>query len=222
MGAVGQGRKNSCDRADARTGLRRISIVGSSGSGKSWLARRLSDQLAVPLHHLDALRRRDGSLLPADEFRRRVEGLALQERWIIDGHYRDVRDLVWQRAEAIVWLNYPLSFVAGRLLLRFWRNGVRGLMRSHRTKGATLSMHSAPPAVSASWRQRLARLARSLAERREYGELLRAPEYAHVAVFELTSAPRTAEWLASLGDGASAPAWHAPPGGGASRRRGAS
>ncbi len=33
----------------------RIVIVGSGGSGKSWLATRLAQQLAVPVHHLDAL-----------------------------------------------------------------------------------------------------------------------------------------------------------------------
>ena len=43
---------------------------------------------------------------PTDVFRERVR-LALQgDAWVIDGNYGKVRDIIWSRAEAIVWLDY--------------------------------------------------------------------------------------------------------------------
>jgi hypothetical protein len=39
-------------------------------------------------------------------------------RWIAEGNYKSVRDLVWARATALVWLNYPYFFVVRRALVR--------------------------------------------------------------------------------------------------------
>lgn len=58
------------------TGPRRISVVGSSGSGKTYLARQLADRLGAPVYQLDQLRcRADGSALPAEDFKDLVDGL---------------------------------------------------------------------------------------------------------------------------------------------------
>lgn len=48
---------------------RRISIVGASGSGKSFLARRLASQLDIPIYELDHLRNdADGQRLSDEAF----------------------------------------------------------------------------------------------------------------------------------------------------------
>jgi hypothetical protein len=39
-----------------------------------------------------------------DVFRGRVASVVATERWVIDGNYSKVRDLVWGRAEDVVWL----------------------------------------------------------------------------------------------------------------------
>jgi hypothetical protein len=39
--------------------------------------------------------------------------------WVVDGNYRSVsQDLVWGRADTVVWLDLPFRVVAGRLLRR--------------------------------------------------------------------------------------------------------
>ena len=55
---------------------------------------------------------------PTDVFRRRVTEAVRGDRWIVDGNYSDVRDVVWSRATALVWLDYSLARTLGRL---FWR-----------------------------------------------------------------------------------------------------
>ena len=170
--------------------VRRISVVGPSGSGKTHLARDLADRLGLPLHELDALRwDSNGRELSRVEFVDLVEALAAQDAWIIDGHYRDVRHLIWRRAEMVAWLNYPLPVVALRLLGRF---------RQKRQALSTGLAGSAHP-VTATWGRRLSRLARTIREHREYSRLLRAPEYSALAVTELKSGRATREWLEDLG-----------------------
>ena len=97
----------------------RVVVVGTSGSGKTTFARALAGSLGVPHIELDAIH-----WLPNwtprdhDELRSLVEEAVSQERWVVDGNYSLVRDIVWPRATAVVWLNYPFPLIFGRVLKR--------------------------------------------------------------------------------------------------------
>ena len=52
------------------------------------------------------------------EFRELVDLETQQPDWVIDGGYSVVRDLVWGRADVIVWLNYPFVTTAWQLVRR--------------------------------------------------------------------------------------------------------
>jgi hypothetical protein len=181
----------------------RFSVVGSTGSGKTHLARLVADRLDLPHYELDAIRRDAGGReVTGPEFVKRVAAVADQDSWIIDGHYRDVRQLIWNRAETVVLLNYPLPVVAFRLLGRFWRKQRSPDAVSPTSRAATPGEMPAPP-VAATWRHRLGRFKRTLQERREYGRLLRAPGH-EFSVVELRSVRDTNRWLEGLGSGQSA------------------
>lgn len=164
---------------------RRISVVGATGSGKTYLSRLASEHLHLPVHELDALRRDSAGREMAPElFADAVASLADREEWIIDGHYRDVRHLIWGRADTVLWLNYPLSIVAAHLFRR---------VRRKQSPGAAGEARPAGP--KASWRRRLGRISKTLRERREYGRVLRQSEFAHVTIVELKSPDAAQEWL---------------------------
>jgi adenylate kinase family enzyme len=99
--------------------MNRFVIVGCTGSGKTTLARELARLIGAPHIELDALNWSPGwTAAPTDVFRAKVAEAVSAERWVVEGNYQAVRDLVWPRAECIVWLNYSLQLVLGRLLRR--------------------------------------------------------------------------------------------------------
>jgi len=97
----------------------RVVVVGTSGCGKTVFARLLAQSLACPCVELDELYwGPQWTPKPDLEFRRRVEAAAHAPRWVADGNYGRVRDILWPRATTIVWLNYSLHRVLLRALRR--------------------------------------------------------------------------------------------------------
>ena len=106
--------------------MRRVSVVGNSGSGKSTLAVALAARLGTPCVELDAIFHQPGwTELPVEEFRARVADAAAGDAWVIDGNYSAVRDLVWARADTVVWLDLPRPAVMRRVLSRTVRRAAR-------------------------------------------------------------------------------------------------
>jgi adenylate kinase family enzyme len=107
--------------------MRRIVIVGCTGSGKTTLARRLSTRLGLPHVELDSIYHQPGwAPLPADEFRQRVDArLDDAIGWIVDGNYNDaVGERLQRRADTIVWLDLPRFLVLQRVASRTVRRYV--------------------------------------------------------------------------------------------------
>ncbi len=97
-------------------------MIGTSGAGKSTLASSLAHLLGVISLELDSLHHQaDWTPLPAEEFRRRVGAVAAEGRWVIDGVYGEVQDLVWTRADTVVWLDLPKRTVMRRVIWRTLR-----------------------------------------------------------------------------------------------------
>ena len=88
--------------------LTRTLIIGNSGSGKSWLAQRLAQQLREPWTDLDRIHwLSDEHSIP----RPRAEALAMariaadEQRWVIEGVYGWIASEILHRATALIWLS---------------------------------------------------------------------------------------------------------------------
>ena len=102
--------------------VQRISVVGNSGSGKTTLARQLSATLSIPHLELDAVFHQPGwQPLDAAEFSARVDAFTAGPAWVVDGNYSAVRDLVWDRADTVVWLDPPRGLVMRQVIGRTLR-----------------------------------------------------------------------------------------------------
>ena len=76
--------------------------------------------LEAPFVELDSIQHQAGwTAIPPDEFRARVGEIVAGDRWVVDGNYSTVReDLVWPRADTVVWLDLPRRVVMGQILRR--------------------------------------------------------------------------------------------------------
>ena len=98
----------------------KIAVQGTSGSGKTTVARELARRHGVPHVELDALHHGPNWLeTPAEEFRRRVAAATAGDGWVVDGNYDSkLGDLVLGRADTVVWLDLPLRVALSRVTRR--------------------------------------------------------------------------------------------------------
>jgi adenylate kinase family enzyme len=113
--------------------VRRVSVVGSPGAGKSTLGRELAGVLGAPFLELDSVfHQPEWAPLPQQEFRAKVREATAANCWVIDGNYSAIRDLVWERADTVIWLDLPRLVVMRRLV---WRTLRRVAMRQELWNG---------------------------------------------------------------------------------------
>ncbi|MFE2753742.1 hypothetical protein ACFXGA_17280 [Actinosynnema sp. NPDC059335] len=100
--------------------VRRIVVPGTSGAGKSTLSRAVARVVGGPHVELDAFQHGPGwTTPPAEEIRARVAAATEGPAWVVDGNLAAVTaDVLWHRADLIVWLDPPLWVVVPRLLRR--------------------------------------------------------------------------------------------------------
>jgi len=100
-------------------------VVGCSGSGKTTLARSLAEALGSPHTELDSIYHQPGwTPLTDEEFRRRVAAVVEADRWVVDGTYSVVQDIVWGRADTVVWFDLPYLTVMSRAIRRTVRRTI--------------------------------------------------------------------------------------------------
>jgi adenylate kinase family enzyme len=170
----------------------RIVVVGSTGSGKSTLARRLASLLDLVYWELDSLYWEPNWISTSEEiFQARVAHVVGQERWVVDGNYSRLRDLIWPRADCIVWLDYSLPVVLARLVRRTVRRVVTRescCNGNHETLRRALSRDSVVLWALQTYARR----------RRDYPQQLAAQEARGATVIVHRTPAQTEAWIARL------------------------
>ena len=104
----------------------RFAVVGTTGVGKTTLARSISECLSIPHVELDGIYHQAGwKRLPEGEFRTRIIVEVGRPDWVIDGNYSEVRDLVWAVADAVIFLDYPRLVIMSRVIRSLARVATR-------------------------------------------------------------------------------------------------
>lgn len=148
----------------------------------------------MPFVELDALAwGPNWTLVPVEHFKERVARAVAGDRWVIDGNYsgRGARDLVWPRADTVIWLDPPLITIFPRLFERAVRRirsreelwpgtGNRETFRNQFLSRDTLFW----------WALKTHRR-----RRRELPLILARPEYAHLVVHRFRRLAEAEAWL---------------------------
>jgi adenylate kinase family enzyme len=181
---------------DDPTGPRRVSVLGNSGSGKSTLARRAADRLGVPYIELDALFHLPGwTERPLDEFKALIVERTSGDGWVVDGNYRLANsDVVWPRADTLVWLDLPRRRVMRQVVGRTIRRTITREELWNGNRERLSSLWQADPTRSIirwSWTQHDK-------YRERYAAAETDPQFAHLTVVRLRSHAEADAWLAGL------------------------
>lgn len=101
--------------------MKKITVLGSSGVGKSTFARRLGAVLGVKVFHLDTLFWQPGWTEPdPNEFERAVRRIIEGNAWIIEGNYSRALDRRLEASDTIIYLSSSRWRCAFNFLRRCW------------------------------------------------------------------------------------------------------
>ena len=188
--------RNDTNNSMSSFPYQRLVAIGTTSSGKSTLAEKLAKRLDMDFIELDALHwEPNWQEAPLEIFRARVEkALRQSERWVVAGNYHVVRDLVWPRAEVVIWLDYSLWRIFRQLTRRtfgrwwsqelLWGTNRENLWMHFKLWSQDSLFHWL---FKTYWRRK-----------REYPILLAQPEYRHLNLIRLKNPQETDEWLRNL------------------------
>ena len=173
----------------------RVIIIGVTSSGKSTLAENLASRLGLNFIELDALHwEPNWQEAPLDVFRARVEKAMESGKWNVAGNYHIVRDIIWPKAEAVIWLDYPFLTVLGQLTRRtfkrwwthelLWGTNHERLIIHFKLWSQDSLFHWL---LKTYWRRK-----------REIPLVLSRPEHQHLKLIHLKHPKETDTWLKQL------------------------
>jgi adenylate kinase family enzyme len=168
---------------------KRTIIFGSTGIGKTTMVKQIAAEFSLPVIDIDSLRREAGkSASPEETFLQLVSESVKRDTWVIDGSYTSVQDIVWPRAEAIIWLDFSFWVFLSRLIKR---SLYRIFIRKKSEKPVKGRYQPAGERTS----NYLRAIFTGKQRRNRYFATLYNSKYAHLHVIRLSSPEDAAMWL---------------------------
>ena len=99
--------------------MRRVLVIGPCGAGKSTLARELAPLMRLPLVHMDQLGWQPGWVeTDKAELTARLAEAVAGEEWLIEGNYGSTLTPRLERADTVIYLDFPIRLCLWRLAKR--------------------------------------------------------------------------------------------------------
>jgi len=116
--------------------MKRILIIGNGGAGKTTLSLKLQAILGLDVIHLDQHYWKPYWTEPDKQEWTRIVGEFIEkESWIMDGNYGGTMDMRIEKADTIIYLNYPTIICLTRVIKRIVSNW--GKVRYEMPEGCT-------------------------------------------------------------------------------------
>jgi len=112
--------------------MQRILIVGQSGTGKSTMARMLSDGLGLPWHCHDRMHlEKSGEIRSPAEVNSSLTAAIQTPKWVLEGNRVAHAPQAMAHADTLIWLDYDLPHAG----YRFAKRSIRRLFSGEQING---------------------------------------------------------------------------------------
>lgn len=169
----------------------RINVVGTAGSGKSTVGKRIAERLNVPYIQLDELFWKPNWAESTDEelFPKLEKALSADD-WVLDGNYSRTQPIKWKRVQMVVYLDLPFHIVLYRIIKR---SLVRGFKNEELWAGnkETVWKHLFTSDSMILWT-----ITSFYKVRKRYTELFEKLEYSHIKCVRLRSGKEVEDFVA--------------------------
>ncbi|HND84631.1 MAG TPA: hypothetical protein PLU50_02435, partial [Pseudobdellovibrionaceae bacterium] len=99
--------------------MKKINVVGTSGSGKSTFSKRLSQILEIPYIEMDQIFWGPNWYWPSDdEFFAKLKKELQRDQWVLDGNYTRTIPIKWENVDTVVWLDHSFTTTLFRAVKR--------------------------------------------------------------------------------------------------------
>lgn len=103
--------------------IKKISIIGGPGTGKTTLANNIGKELKLPVYHLDGIHHLENWKIRDKKERDKIILDKIEEsNWVIDGTYRDTLEARMQKSDMIIFLNYSTIARLRGIISRYLKN----------------------------------------------------------------------------------------------------
>ena len=173
--------------------MKKIVVVGSTGSGKTTLAKALSKKLNIPHVELDSLSWLPGwQQRPTYELMEIVEKITDGSEWVICGNYPKLRVFTIYQADCLVWLDYPFIICFWQTLKRSFRQIVKREKYSNGDQETFVRLCT-PKSSILLW------LIKNFKQRNKiYAQMMQDPFYKDKTFVRLKSHKQAKQWLEKI------------------------
>ncbi|CAH0525786.1 shikimate kinase [Vibrio hippocampi] len=175
--------------------MKRINVIGTSGSGKSTVSRMLANRLQYPYLEMDAIFWKPNWQESSDEeFFANLTDRLNDECWVLDGNYNRTAEIKWARVDTIVWVDYSFA----RTLYQAVKRALIRIATKQELWDKTGNIESFKKSFLSRDSIVLWTLKTYNKNRVRYTELLNDPKYHHIDFVRITSPQKAKAFIAEL------------------------
>jgi len=175
--------------------MKRINVIGTSGSGKSTVARALASVLDYPHVEMDIFHWKPNWKNASDkEFLSAIVENTSGSNWILDGNYSHTQSVKWANVDTVVWIDYSwirTFYQASK------RAVIRAVMKKENWPG-TGNVESFRKTFLSRDSVLLWTMKSYRSNKKYYEKILKDKEYSYINFVRLTSPAETRKFIASL------------------------